>query len=624
MCGICGSSDDPTGTAVAAMARLLEHRGPDDESFHVDPQSGVALGCRRLSIIDVEGGRQPLSNEDGSVWAVLNGEIYNHPQLQERLAQKGHRLATRSDTEVLVHLYEDYGDDLVHALEGMFAFAVWDARRGRLLVGRDRYGEKPLFYSQRGGRLVFASELHALLAGSPGLGELNPAAVDAYFIHGYVPGPGSIVEGVHQLPPAHTLSWEAGRPLQLRPYWQAPRSAASCTEPLPELVAELERLLEASMRSRLIADVPLGVLLSGGVDSSLIATLAAAQARGPVKAFTVGYDVGSVTEVDEARATARAIGAEHHVFTLTEEDVREQVPDVLGRLDQPLADQALVPLHAVSRFAREHVKVAVGGEGADELFGGYPRYRWLWRASQWGAVVPERAARGAASVLAALSTNGRGRRIAHIISPQSTLRRHLDWVTDRRAAVRADVYGPRLLPLAHADPGIADLAMMLESETRHQPRVEDMMLLDQRHWLPHDVLAKADRASMLASLEIRTPYLHREVAEFAASVPARVHTQGRGKALLRALLENVAPRANHRRSKVAFRAPTAEWLRGCLGPVLDDQLERGTIFEDGWFSRHEVIRLRRQHEAGNDQSAVLWPVLAFGIWLDRFGRNGSR
>jgi asparagine synthase (glutamine-hydrolysing) len=297
---------------------------------------------------------------------------------------------------------------------------------------------------------------------------------------------------------------------------------------------------------------------------------------------------------------------------------------VLGRLDQPLADQALVPLHAVSRFAREHVKVAVGGEGADELFGGYPRYRWLWRASKMGAVVPERAARGAATVLEALSTNGRGRRIAHIISPQSTLRRHLDWVTDRRASVRPDVYGPRLLRLAHTDPGIADLERMLETEGRHQPRVEDMMLLDQRHWLPHDVLAKADRASMLASLEIRTPYLHREVAEFAASVPARVHTQGRGKALLRALLENEAPLANHRRSKVAFRAPTAEWLRGCLTPVLDEQLERGAIFEDGWFSRPAVTRLRHQHNAGYDQSQVLWPVLAFGLWLDRFRGNGAR
>jgi asparagine synthase (glutamine-hydrolysing) len=623
MCGICGSTQDLDGTAVAAMARAMEHRGPDDESFHVDGATGVALGCRRLSIIDVEGGRQPLSNEDGSVWAVLNGEIYNHPQLQERLARAGHTLRTRSDTEVLVHLYEDYGDELVHALEGMFAFAIWDARRRRLLIARDRYGEKPLFYRHTRDRLVFASELGALMAGTPERPDLAPEAVAAYFIHGYVPGPGSIVEGVHQLPPAHTLAWEPGERPELRSYWHPPASVESCEEPLPELVAELRRLLESSMRSRMIADVPLGVLLSGGVDSSLIATLAAAESSSAVKAFTVGYDVGRVTEVDEARATARAIGAEHHVFTLTEDDVVRLVPDVLSRLDQPLADQALVPLYAVSCFARMHVKVAVGGEGADELFGGYPRYRWLWRAAQLGGVVPESAARGAAGVLESLSTNGRGRRMVDILAPKSTLRRHLDWVTDRRAGLRSDVYGPRLEPLTGADPGIAQLAMMLDRRARLEPRLEDMMLLDQRHWLPHDVLAKADRASMLASLEIRTPYLHREVAEFAASVPARLHTRGRGKALLRSLLEGMAPRANHRRSKVAFRAPTAEWLRGSLAPLLDHQAEHGAAFEDGWFSRDAVRRMIREHGEGRDHSNALWPVLAFGLWLDRFQGNGT-
>ena len=605
------------------MARVMTHRGPDDESIFVDPR-GVALGCRRLSIIDVEGGRQPLSNEDGTVWAVLNGEIYNHPELRAQLARNGHRLATRTDTEVLVHLYEQYGDGMVHALEGMFAFAVWDSRRGRLLLGRDRYGEKPLFYAHRAGHLTFGSELGAVVAGVPGHSELDAGAIDSYFIHGYVPGPGSIVKDVRQLPPAHTLSWALGAPheLDLRRYWQPPRSAISTAEPLPELVAELERLMEASVRSRMIADVPLGVLLSGGVDSSLIAAVAAGASSGPVKAFTVGYDVGSVTEVKEAEATARAIGAEHHVWILTEADVASQVPGVLSRLDQPLADQALVPLHAVSRFAREHVKVAVGGEGADELFGGYPRYRWLWRASRLGEVVPEWAARSGASLLGAVSSNGRGKRMADIVTPQSTLRRHLNWVTDRRGEVRRDLYGPRLQALANGDPGLAELATLVDSNGAY-PGVADMMMLDQRHWLPNDVLAKADRASMLASLEIRTPYLRREVAEFAASVPALLHTSGRGKALLRALLEKVVPEANHRRSKVAFRAPTAEWLRGCLAPVVDEQLRTGEIFQGGWFSRQAVGELAREHRVGADHSSVLWPVLTLGLWLDAFEHRTS-
>jgi Asparagine synthase len=239
-------------------------------------------------------------------------------------------------------------------------------------------------------------------------------------------------------------------------------------------------------------------------------------------------------------------------------------------------------------------------------------------------MVPDRAASGAADLLGALSTNGRGRRMVDILTPKSTLSRHLDWVTDRRADRRGDVYGPRLGALTHADPGIAQLAAMLETNGPHGPGLEDMMLLDQRHWLPHDVLAKADRASMLASLEIRTPYLHREIAEFAASVPARLHTQGRGKALLRSLLQEIAPRANPRRSKVAFRAPTAEWLRGSLDPLMTEQVEHGAAFEDGWFSREGVRRLAREHAAGRDHSHVLWPVLAFGLWYDRFQGKGSR
>lgn len=599
------------------MARVMAHRGPDDDGFMVDSDRGVALGCRRLSIIDVEGGRQPLSNEDGTVWAVLNGEIYNHPQLLRQLARNGHELATRSDTEVLVHLYEDYGEGLVHALEGMFAFAIWDSKRGRVLLARDRFGEKPLFYTTHGDELAFASELTALTAGLSKSPALDPGAIDSYFIHGYVPGPGSIMQGIRQLPPAHTLWWDRhGGAREPRRYWSPMQPATAVSEPLPELVSELQRLLETSVRSRMIADVPLGVLLSGGVDSSLVATLAAAAAPGPVKVFTVGYDVGQVTEVAEAEATARAIGAEHHVLTLSESQVAGQVTDVLSRLDQPLADQALVPLHAISRFARQHVTVAVGGEGADELFGGYPRYRWLHRAARLGALVPEGAARGGAALLDALSVNGRGKRMADIVAPQSTLRRHLDWVTDRRAAVRSAVYGPRLAPLADGDHGLIRLASVLDANGAAEPGVGEMMLLDQRHWLPHDVLAKADRASMLASLEIRTPYLHRELAEFAASIPAHVHTQGRGKALLRGLLENMAPAANHRRSKVAFRAPTAEWLRGPLAPVLNDQLRNGAIFEEGWFSRSAISGLAREHREGADRSSVLWPVLALGIWLD--------
>ena len=337
MCGICGHTADPAGSAVASMNAAMVHRGPDDEGDYRDPSAHVALGARRLSVIDVEGGHQPLSNEDGSVWAALNGEIYNHPRLKTRLRAGGHRLATETDTEVLVHLYEDYGLDLVHALEGMFAFAVWDARRGTLVLARDRFGEKPLLYAERDGELAFASEATALLAGLGGDGELDPAAVDHFFVHGYSAGPESLLRDVRQLEPGHLLVWRRGKPVELRRYWTPPAATAGAPAPMGELVAETGRLLDASVRSRMIADVPLGVFLSGGVDSTLVAALAARASSTPIKTFTVVYDVGDVSEVEGSRRTAQELGSDHHELLMTEAEVAARVPRVLSSLDQPLA-----------------------------------------------------------------------------------------------------------------------------------------------------------------------------------------------------------------------------------------------------------------------------------------------
>jgi asparagine synthase (glutamine-hydrolysing) len=606
------------------MNGTMTHRGPDDEGSYVDREAGVGLGARRLSIIDVEGGHQPLSNEDGSVWAALNGEIYNHPALRERLLAAGHTLRTGSDTEVLVHLYEELGDELVHALEGMYAFALWDARRGRLVLGRDRFGEKPLFYAEHGGVLTFASELTTLLAGAPVPAELDPSAVDAFFVFGYLPGSDAIVRGVRELPPAHLLTWDRGTSrLSLRPYWHPPAAASPPSEPFEQLVAEAGRLLEGSVASRMISDVPLGVFLSGGVDSSLIAALAARVSSKPIKTFTVGYDVGEVAETAEARRVAEAVGADHHELTLTEDDVAWRVPELFGRLDQPLADQALVSLHAVSEFARREVTVVVGGEGADELFGGYPRYRWMARAARLEQAFPALPARAAARVAAALPLGGRGRRLADLVAPAPMAERHLDWVTDGRRHARPGLYGPALRGPLAADGLVPRVTAAMNG---HPPGdvAAALMQLDRRQWLPDDVLAKADRAGMLSSIEIRTPYLQRELSEFAATLPYGIHTTGgTGKAILRALLAQVAP--VQERPKTAFRAPAAEWLRGPLASLLQAQIEGGSAYEEGWFAREHVRRLALEHASGSrDRSAILWPVLAFGTWLDGFrGRVGG-
>jgi asparagine synthase (glutamine-hydrolysing) len=623
MCGICGHTRDPEGVAVGAMNQAMVHRGPDDEGTYCDSASGVGIGARRLSVIDVAHGHQPLANEDGTIWAALNGEIYNHPRLQALLRERGHVLATETDTEVLVHLYEEYGPDLVHALEGMFAFTIWDTRTQTLIVARDRFGEKPLFYAIAGDELAFASELTALAAGADLGAELDPVAVHEYFVFGYVPGERSIVDGVRQLPPGHMLTWQPGGTLAERRYWSPPAAAVDSAESVPDLVGELRRLLSASVRSRLIADVPLGVFLSGGVDSTLIAAIAARESSSPVKTFTVGYDVGDVDESEAARRTAREIGSEHHELVLAVDEIAARVPAVLSMLDQPQADQSLPAFQAIAGFARESVTVAVGGEGADELFGGYPRYRWLARAEALRSRLPAALAAPTARLLEAGLPAGRLSRLADVVEPRSAMERHIDWIAGERLVMRDSLYGPRL---AGSDP-LAGLAAGLDGLVGPDGLsvAGRFMLLDQLHWLPGDVLAKADRASMQVSLEVRTPYLNHELAEFAATVPPDLHTGGGGKSLLRLLLADLLPDTSMSRPKTAFRVPAADWLRGPLAPVLLDQVRAGHVCEEGWIDRAAASKALDAHIAGTaDNSAALWPILAFGLWLDRLrGRDAG-
>jgi len=603
------------------MCATLRHRGPDDEGAHTDSSSGVSIGIRRLSIMDVEGGHQPLCNEDRSVWVVCNGEIYNHPQLRKDLRVRGHRFSTSSDTEVLVHLYEEYGADLVQALDGMFAFALWDERRGRLLLARDRFGEKPLFLHEHDGELTFASELTALMQVTPRLRELDPAAIDAFFVFAYVPGPRTIVRGARQLPPGHLLSWERETArCHERPWWTASDEGVAPQERFESVLAEAQRLFEESVRSRMISDVPLGVFLSGGVDSTLVAIGAAKASSKRLQTFTVGYDVGSVSETAQARRTACYLDSEHHEVTLTQQEVAERAPALLAGLDQPLADRALLPLNALSEFARPRVTVALGGEGADELFGGYPRYRWLERSRRAESALPS----AAASSLGALLRNGtdrvgRGQLIARRLAPSPLLERNLDWVTDERRRRRRALYGPRLAAVGE-DRVLADLATRA-GELDGKATVRWLMHLDQIDYLPDDVLFKTDRAGMLASLEIRTVFLNRELADFAASLDTSVHLAGGGKAIVRGMLpEGVidTPRLGRYR-KTAFRVPAADWLRGPLASALDRQLEHGVIYTEGYFDREAARALVGEHLSGaHDHSDQLWPLLSLGLWADRF------
>ena len=620
MCGICGSTSDPDRRAVSAMCRALAHRGPDDEGTYLSPTGDVALGARRLSIIDLEDGHQPRPNEDETIWTVFNGEIYNHPAFRERLKSRGHVLRGLSDTEILPHLYEDYGEELVHVVEGMFALAIWDTRKERLLLARDRFGEKPLFYARQGSGLVFASELTALVEGLGTKPDLMPAALDAFFVLGYVPGAsGSILEGVRQVRPGHLLSWDRGSgEIEERLYWSPPAPVTALDESPRELAAEAGRLLERSTQGRLLADVPLGVFLSGGIDSTVIAAIAAQQSSKPLKTFTVGYEGGhgAHDERSASREMATLIGSDHHDIVMATDEAATRVPALLSTLDQPLADAAIVPLHSVAEFARGEVTVAIGGEGADELFGGYPRYTWLSHAPQGeglnGALSSE-----ISRIPRATSTSPRILRALELAVPRPLAERHLDWVTSGRRHVRAGLYGPRLLGSLAEDRVLGNLERDFR-ESRSHSVSGSLMRLDQLHWLPDDVLVKADRAGMLASLELRTPYLQRELAEFAASVATSTHLAGGGKQLLRILLSQLLPDAPRRR-KVAFLPPISEWLRGSLGQAMESQIARGSLYSEGWVRGDVSSRLLSEHRRGEgDRSQVLWPLLAAGLWLDRY------
>jgi asparagine synthase (glutamine-hydrolysing) len=382
------------------------------------------------------------------------------------------------------------------------------------------------------------------------------------------------------------------------------------------------RLLERSVASTLVSDVPVGIFLSGGVDSSLVtAMVTAATPRAP-QTFTVGYDVGEVSELAEARRVADQLGTVHHELVIDEADVARRVPAVLGRLDQPLADPAVIPVDAVSELARRHVAVVIGGEGADELFGGYPRYRWLIRSSQVSRLVPDRYAAFGARTLSFPGFGPQAARLADVIAPQTTLERHLDWVTARRRHSRLAMYGPELSEHALSNDSLRSLRPHLDGFAG-ELGVDAFMQLDQRHWLPDDVLYKVDRAGMLNSVEVRAPYLGRELAEFANSVRAATHLSGDGKKLLRNALGTYLPNERGRRRKTAFRVPGREWLRGPLRPLLEDQLERGTAVKEGFIDGSFLRTTLSQHVNGKDRTATLWPLMALGLWLDGFAGRTS-
>ncbi|MEZ6069886.1 MAG: asparagine synthase (glutamine-hydrolyzing) [Pirellulales bacterium] len=578
---------------------------------------GAALGHRRLSIIDRAGGAQPMANEDESVWIVFNGEIYNYRTLRHRLEGSGHRLCTHSDTETILHLYEDLGPGCLEHLEGMFAFAIWDARRGRLFMARDRLGEKPLYYTAGPDRLLFGSALKSLLAVEDVPRGIDPQAIDEYLTYQYVPHPRTIFAGISKLPPAHYALWHRGQ-LDVRRYWQPPREQTDF-RPYRQQVDELRGLMTDAVRSRLESEVPLGAFLSGGVDSSIVVGLMSQAITQPVQTFSIGFPVRQFDETEHAWTVARRLGTEHRQFRVDPNAV-EVLPKLIWHYDEPFADSSAIPTYYVSQFARQHVTVALTGDGGDELFAGYPRYRAVRLGAMFDRLPgPWRALAGDfwRHLPASARQKSWRRRFKKLVLAlrQHPGRRYLNWIAIFDEQRRGELYSDEFLArLPDSDP-FAFLAAVL-AETRGRDPVTAASLADLETYLPCDLMTKVDVASMAHGLECRQPFLDHRLVEFAAGLPVQAKMPLlRGKRILRRAFHDMLPRSIRRRGKMGFGVPLDHWFRNELRELVSDTLLDARARDRGYFQPDQVERLVREHQTGAfDHSYRLWALLVLELW----------
>lgn len=639
MCGITGAVwtdpakaiDDET---LRRMIERLRHRGPDDEGTYGAPlctrpgygtSPGVALGFRRLSIIDLAGGHQPLSNEDGTVWIVFNGEIYNYPELRRRLEGAGHRFRTRSDTETIVHLYEDEGPGLLRHLNGMFGLAIWDSRRQQLLLARDRLGKKPLVYRDEPGRLLFASELKSLLE-VPGLPRrIEPEALDQYLAYQYVPHPLTILKGFHKLPPGHYALWRDGQ-LTVESYWQPDFNQEDVRRPEDDR-DQLRALLSSAVEMRLQSEVPLGAFLSGGVDSTVVVGLMQKLSGQKVRTFSIGFPVAEYDETRYARLVAERFGTEHEEFRV-EPDALGILPKLVWHYDEPFADSSAIPTWYVSQMTRRRVTVALTGDGGDELFAGYPRYRAVALARHFDRLPRPIRCLAAAGLWQRLPASPRQKsfrrrlkRFAEMLSLPHWPR-YLGWIAIFNEARRAELYhGDFIAELPNDDP----IRFLLDAAARCSSRdpVTATSLVDLVTYLPCDLMTKVDIASMAHGLECRQPMLDYRVVELAARMPlARKFRRGKGKRILLEAFGDLIPREVVERKKMGFGVPLDHWFRGPLAAFAREVLYDRRTRQRGLFEPAAVESLLESHIAGQfDHAYRLWSLLVLELWqrewLDR-------
>jgi asparagine synthase (glutamine-hydrolysing) len=628
MCGIAGFAD-PFGrpglereeplALLHAMCDVIRHRGPDDQGMHVEP--GVGLGMRRLSIIDLSTGHQPIHNESREVWVAFNGEIYNYRELRRDLESRGHRFYTSSDTETIVHAYEQWGTGAFVRLRGMFGLAIWDARSRELLLARDRAGIKPLYYCVAGERLYFGSELKSLLATGEIARDLDPVALDHYLTFLYTPRERSIFKGIRKLPPGHYLRFSEGAAL-VEPYW-AISSEESFTGSEGEAAERLRSVLADAVRAHLVSDVPLGAFLSGGVDSSIVVALMA-EASSRVTTFSIGFEETDFDELPYARTVAGHFGTDHHELVVRP-DALAMLDSLIEHFDEPFADVSAIPTWYVSQVARRHVTVVLSGDGGDELFGGYDRYLPHPRVASFDRL-PIPAKRRAAGALGRVLPHGtRGKNFLRHVS-EADEGRYLNSLSffhedEKRAMLSPDFHSQ----LGHED--CVQAAADRIARFRALPLQSRMMRLDFETYLPEDVLTKVDRMSMAHSIESRVPLLDNEVIEFAASLPASFKIRGgQRKHVLKRAVSGLIPAAILERKKQGFGVPIGAWFRGDFRGLFHDVLSSPRTRSRGYFDRDFVDRLVAEHLSGRrEHSLRLWQLVVFELWHRQYlDTPGSR
>lgn len=599
------------------MTKAILHRGPDSDGFHVEP--GIGLGMRRLAIVDVKGGDQPIPNEDASLWIVFNGESHNYPDLYADLVKHGHEFRSHSDTECILHLYEEYGDECVQHLRGQAAFALWDKNKRRLLLARDRMGKKPLHYTIQNGTLYFASELSALLAALPHKPEINLEAIDLYLSLQYIPDPLTAYQGIYKLPPAHTLVWQNGQ-AKLNRYWDYTYQPKHTTSE-EELIEELRALLKESVKMRLISEVPLGAHLSGGIDSSIIVALMAELSDAPVKTFSVGFDEEKFSELTYARSVAQKYSTDHHEFILKYGDIPSTLEKITYYFGEPFADSSAIPLYHISKMTREHVTVVLNGDGGDEDFAGYQRY-WLDPLANQYLRAPHFLTRSLIPSIARLLPDSSDRPVGQSLFNGIKRLQQLPEIDARASILRwGSYFSPRQRaalwkPEFQFKTNNAQALLAEKFDSIVGSFLDKTLYTDLHSYLPGDLLVKADRMAMAASIEARSPFLDHKVVEWSARLPDQFKVRGRsGKYLLKKAFAKELPESIMGRRKQGFGIPVGAWFRGPLHDWAKELLAPQDGLLSQWFDHAIMNSMLEEHRTGRvDHGKRIYALTMLALW----------